>query len=121
MKMTETGIRPYGPGKFDTILDQYVYQVSSDGGLDDECGDSSEGSGWFGLMRNGKTIFRDNDPFLETLNQAERDLLESSAGVIIFESTDGFVGVDYFETDAQLEKAWTEVLVDNEESESEGE
>lgn len=35
------GIRPYGPGKFDTILDAYVYSVSCDGGCDDECGDSS--------------------------------------------------------------------------------
>ncbi len=105
-------IRPYGLGKFDTILDEYVYQVSLDGGPDEECGDSSSGAGWYGLMRDGKTIFRDNDPFLETLNEAEHSLLESSAGVILFEDTQGFVSVDYFEDAAELERIWAEIMAD---------
>ena len=40
--MTDT-IRPYGPGKFSTILDSYVYQVSLEGGCDDEIGSVDQG------------------------------------------------------------------------------
>jgi hypothetical protein len=39
---TQQGIRPYGPGKFDTMLDAYVYDVSLDGGCDDEVGSVEE-------------------------------------------------------------------------------
>src|SRR5438128_6733812 len=98
-------IRPYGPGKFNTILDSYVYQVSLEGGCDDEIGSVDEG-GWFGLMRNGHTIFRDHDPLLETLNPAEQEKLTSSAGVILSEDSQGFVCVDYYDTDAELDEAW---------------
>ena len=110
METTDT-IRSYGPGKFDTILDSYVYDVSLDGGLDEELGDAN-GGGRYGLMRDGKTIFRDNDPFLETLNDAERELLESSAGVIISEDSQGFVGVGYYETEAELDAAWAAIEAD---------
>ncbi len=112
-----TGIRSYGLGKFDTILDSYVYQVSLDGGPDEECGDSSMGAGWFGLLRDGKTIFRDHDPLLETLTEEEQETLTSCAGVIISESSDGFVDCEYFDTDTELETAWAAILADNEETE----
>jgi len=69
-------IRPYGPGKFNTILDSYVYSVSLDGGCDEEESNSDAGI-WYGLMRNGRTIFRDHDPLLETLNSAEQEKLTS--------------------------------------------
>ncbi len=101
----EDKIRPYGPGKFNTILDSYVYQVSLDGGCDDEIGSVDEG-GWFGMMRNGRTIFRDHDPLLETLNEAEQELLTTSAGVIIEEDSQGFVYVTYYTADAELDVAW---------------
>jgi hypothetical protein len=65
-------IRPYGPGKFSTVLDSYVYQVTLDGACDEETGNTNGGS-WYGLMRHGRTIFRDQDPFLETLNEDERN------------------------------------------------
>src|SRR6266699_2578944 len=98
-------IRSYGPGKFNTILDSYVYEVSLDGGCDDEIGSVDEG-GWFGMMRNGRTIFRDHDPLLETLNEAEQELLTTSAGVIIEEDSQGFVHVTYYTADAELDVAW---------------
>lgn len=68
--MDDNTIRSYGPGKFDTILDSYVYAVSLDGGTDDEAGDVSECGAWYGLMRNGRTIFKDHDPMLESLLDA---------------------------------------------------
>lgn len=104
----ETGIRSYGPGKFDTILDSYVYDVSLEG-ADDECGES-DSFGWFGLMRNGRTIFKDHDPFLETLNEEEQETLENCAGVIVSEDSNGFVSVDYYDTDEELNKAWADII-----------
>jgi len=101
-------IRPYGPGKFNTILDSYVYSVSLDGGCDDETGDSPEGY-WYGLMRNGRTIFRDHDPMLESLNDDEQEKLTSCAGVIVSEDSNGFVTVAYYTTDEELDAAWSEV------------
>jgi hypothetical protein len=107
-------IRPYGPGKFSTILDSYVYSVSLDGGCDEETGDSSCGS-WYGLMRHGRTIFRDHDPFLETLNEDERNKLTACAGVILREDSDGFVAISYYDTETELDAAWGEVHHEDEE------
>lgn len=104
--ITTNTIRAYGPGKFSTILDSYVYSVSLDGGCDEEIATDGE---WLGIMRHGQTIFRDHDPMLETLNAVEQDKLTSSAGVILFEDNCGFVYVDYFGTDAELETAWTKL------------
>ena len=101
-------IRSYGPGKFDTILDSYVYAVSLDGGCDAECGGVQSG-GWHGMMRHGHSIFRDHAPFCEPLNDAERNALQSCAGVIITEDSQGFVGVEYFDTMESLDDAWREI------------
>ena len=113
-------IRPYGPGKFSTILDSYVYSVSLDGGADEECG-SVDGGTWYGLMRNGRTIFRDHDPLLESLNEAEQEQLTASAGVIVSEDSQGFVSVEYFETEKDLDAAWAEVEAEVAEDENEDE
>jgi hypothetical protein len=104
--MPQAGIRAYGPGKFDTILDAYVYAVSLDGGCDDETGDVNESRRWYGILRGGRSIFRNHDPVLETLNEAEQEMLTSSAGVIFSEDSQGFVGVDYYDTPEELEAAW---------------
>ena len=114
----EDTIRPYGAGKFNTILDSYVYQVSLDGGCDEEIGSVDE-AGWFGLMRNGRTIFRDHDPLLETLNEAEQEKLTSCSGVILSEDSCGFVYVDYYENEAELDAAWDRVVSENEDEEGE--
>jgi hypothetical protein len=108
--MTTDVIRPYGPGKFDTVLDSYVYSVSLDGGCDEEEGSVSECGEWYGIMRNGRTIFRDHDPMLETLNTAEQEQLTSSAGVILREDLQGFVSVTYYDTDEALELAWSQIV-----------
>ena len=105
-------IRPYSLGKFLTILDAYVYDVSLDG-CDETIPAVGEGNGWWGIMRHGRTIFRDHDPFLETLNEEERELLTSSAGVLIHENSQGFVYVDYCATEAELNRAWAAIQSDN--------
>lgn len=101
-------IRSYGPGKFNTILDSYVYSVSLDGGADAEVGSVDEGR-WYGLMRHGRTIFKDHDPFLETLNEEEREQLTSCAGVILTEDSQGFVYAEYFDTMDALDAKWAEI------------
>ena len=111
MSETET-IRSYGHGKFDTILDEYVYQVSLNGGCDEESGSVDETGRWYGLMRNGRTIFRDHDPMLETLNAVEQDQLTSCAGVILSEDSQGFVDVAYYDTKEELDRVWAQVLED---------
>jgi hypothetical protein len=107
--MDTNGIRSYGPGKFNTMLDAYVYAVSLDGGCDAEEGDTNEYGRWYGLMRHGRTIFRDHDPMLESLNEAEQEQLTGCAGVIITEDAQGFVYVKYFDTNAQLNAEWREI------------
>lgn len=110
MTHPSNGIRSYGPGKFSTILDSYVYQVSLDGNCDEETGSSDCGS-WYGLMRNGRTIFQDHDPLLESLNEDEQAQLTGCAGVIIREDSDGFVCVSYCESDEDLNGEWGQALV----------
>lgn len=115
----KSGIRPYGPGKFNTILDQYVYSVSLYGGADEE-ESYGDGSGWYGLMRHGRSIFRDHDPMLETLNVDEQELLTSSAGVILYEDSNGFVYVTYYDTDSQLDAAWAKVQQEFQDADGDG-
>jgi hypothetical protein len=105
----ESGIRPYGAGKFNTILDSYVYEVSLQGGCDDDMGSVQEDGVWYGLMKNGHTIFQDHDPGMEKLNEDERKKLSECAGVIIREDSNGFVHVSYYETSADLDTAWRDV------------
>ena len=101
VSVNSTGIRPYGPGKFSTMLDSYVYQVSLDVGCDDEIGSVDEG-GWYGMMQGGRAIFAAD---LE-LTAAERDMLDESAGVIVSEDSNGFVSVEYYATATELHDAW---------------
>jgi hypothetical protein len=112
----EQGIRPYGPGKFSTKLDEYVWQVSLEGGADEE---ANVGGSWYGYMRGGHTIFRDHDPMLETLTEAERDKLTDSAGVIVREDSDGFVAVQYFDTIQHLERNWASIVAEAEQIDGE--
>ena len=53
-------------------LEEYLEGVSSD----DEKGDAQ-------LWRDGMTIFRDHDPFLESLKTEYRDAVTDCAGIIM--------------------------------------
>jgi hypothetical protein len=68
-------------------------------------------------MRNGRTIFRDHDPLLETLTEDEQTYLTESAGVIIREDSDGFVAVCYYDDQAALEADWSNVIEDESQDE----
>jgi hypothetical protein len=91
-------IRPYGPGKFEAVMDAAVWDMALDG-CDAECGDSGIGI-WYGRL---------DGPFDITaldLTSAERLLITSSAGIILSEDGNGFVTADYIETVGELDAAW---------------
>ena len=105
-------IRPYGPGKFNTILDAYVHSVSMDGCCA-ECGSVSETGRWYGMIAGSLSLShadkRDGAYF--QLNSAERDALRKCAGVILTECDQGFVDVEYYETETELHTAWDEIEI----------
>lgn len=96
-------IRPYGPGKFDTIMDSIVYGASLDGGPDEECGSVQE-LGWYGLLHTPIL----NDEERHKLTAEELRLIDASAGCILSEDSNGFVNVEYFDTKAALMSEWRE-------------
>lgn len=99
-------IRPYGPGKFSTILDSYVHALTLDGGADEE-ESYPDGGGWYGLLRGPFEYESEHDR--PRLNAAEISELTGSIGVILYERSDGIVESEWFETSEALESAWAHV------------
>jgi len=115
-----TGIRSYGPGKFDTIIDSYAFDVASEFGVDNE-ESYPEGGGWYGYMaidapteKLVRKIAEKND---DQLTEEEVDLLETSAAVIFFERSDGIVEADWFDNEKKAQKAWAAIEAEFEEEE----
>ena len=106
-----TNIRAYGPGKFNTLIDEYVYGLSLDGCCDAETGDVEHGS-WYGYM-SGNFPGEPDDRSYEDLNQDERDFLAGVAGAIVSVDGQGFVSVEYFDALPALEAAWAEIVADS--------
>ena len=107
-------LRAYGPGKFNTVLDSLVYDLSLDGGADEETGSVTE-NGWYGLMRGPVSVPSSN------LTTSEAMYLERQAGAILSENDQGFVSVEYFETVGELDEAWAQIeagLADETETEA---
>lgn len=95
-------IRPYGPGKFNTILDSYVYSMSLDG-TDEELGES-DSFGWYGMLTGPITP---RNAMMPKLNSAELTLLATCAGIILSENSQGFVTVEYYDDLETFNKEWT--------------
>lgn len=104
-----TTLRSYGPGKFNTVLDAYVYEATLDG-PDEQCGDV-ETIGWYGLLRGpieagslGKLDWDTEGG----LTHAEALWLadNAKAGVIVYENSQGFVSVDYINDRGVLAIRW---------------
>jgi hypothetical protein len=106
----EDEIRTCGPGKFNTILDSYIYTTSLDG-CDDEAGSGQDQ--WVGLLR-GPIPCKGSDMDVWAaaridgwdLNAAEIRQLNECEGIIIREDSSGFVDVEYYDTARELELAW---------------
>lgn len=102
------GIRSYGPGKFSTILDSYMYDLSLDG-VDEEVGSVDEG-GWYGFLEiDQAAIDRIREEGVDGLTKEEEDLLAASAAVVLFERTDGVVEVEWYDSMQEAEDAWSEI------------
>ena len=112
------GIRSYGPGKFDTVIDSYAYEITLDGGADEEAS-YGEGGGWYGVVwlddntrdRIIEIAVEDEDP----LTEEEEDLLDENVAVIFFERSDGIVETDWFENRQEALEEWAEIQEEFEE------
>jgi len=95
------------PGKFDSDLDEAIWQASLDGGPDEEAGSVDEIGIWSGLLRDGESladVIASNNPDLDV----EQLRTEGAAGVIITEDDQGFVKVYYYDDSEALHMAWAE-------------
>jgi len=105
--MNAHDLRPYGPGKFSTILDSLVWNTTLDG-CDDELGTVEDDGVWFGRL-NAPVLL---DGAWEHLTGAERDFIRlNAAGAILSEDSAGFVYVEYFPTSSALTIAWARLEV----------
>ena len=98
-------LRPYGPGKYDTMLDAYIHDLSMNG-CDEECGDTQDGL-WYGLLRGIQVEMPFSDIAAGRLTDDELAFLrQHRAGAILSEDSQGFVTVDYFTSQRSIEAAW---------------
>lgn len=114
------GIRRYGPGKFNLMVDSWLYNLAGDSSWLDEEFTPYEDQ-WYGLIVGSIT---EHSPAAPTenwfsLTVEEWRLLQDSAGYILSENSDGFVDVRYYETKEELALDWYNLLatyedVDNE-------
>jgi hypothetical protein len=106
-------IRSYGPGKFDTIVDSYVYEISLDG-TDEELGESG-GFGYYCTVKLGEDAVRlieENYKGDNVLTDEERGLIHNSAGAILEENSQGFVSIKYCDTYTELNALWQDIEKD---------
>ena len=75
----------YSSTKFDSAETEALYEVSLDGGPDEEIGSVDE-QGWYGLMREERCI--------------------------LHEDSQGFVDGTWFDTKDELEQAWAELCAE---------
>jgi len=116
-------LRKADVGKFEggLYIDQYVYEASLDG-CDDEIGDVSEQGIWYGKIYRGTTTIysmvqeqmKDDD---EKLTSEEQEFLADVIGIIISEDDQGFISVDYYESDKKLKTDWDKIVKDMTEEE----
>jgi len=112
-------IRPYGSGKYNTILDSFIHVASRTiDGADDELGDT-ETFDYYSKVKN------DAD-FIKLVKEAAKDageklnvdemlaLKECRGGFIIHEDGQGFVNVEFYPTPALLENYWVKTTEDYE-------
>lgn len=121
----EKGIRSYGPGKFATVLDSYAYELTLDGGADEEASYPQEGSGWYGLVwvdpDTRRAVREIAEADMGPLTEEEEELLADTSAVVLFERSDGIVEVDWFDDKEEAEEEWADILVDTEGDEDEEE
>ena len=105
-------IRGYGPGKFSTILDSYVYALAGEGWESESLGEA-EDFGYYGMVDLGPEALERIEKIAseegDTLTEEEMGMIEYSWGAIYSEDSQGFVDVDYINTEANIKKAWDDL------------
>ena len=104
-------IRPYGPGKFSTQVDAYLYSLAQEG-LNDEF--TSKDQHWFGLLKADATtpLYDSEFECSVELNNAEQRFLASKAGAGLDENPDGNVTVEYFDKEEDLTTYWEGIMAE---------
>jgi hypothetical protein len=120
------GIRRYGPGKFNTILDSVIYQMIGEGMGDESCGDVSEVGFYAEKIGLGPDAVKEAERIIDEngdgpLTDEERKMIEESVGAIMAENDQGFVTVDYYDKEKEFDKDWAEVEDDASGEDEEGE
>ena len=120
-------LRKADVGKFEggLYIDQYVYEASLEG-CDDEIGDVQEQGIWYGKIYRGTTTIysmvqeqmKDDD---EKLTSEEQEFLADVIGIIISEDDQGFISVDYYESDKKLKTDWDKIVKELTEEEEDDE
>lgn len=120
-------LRKAAVGKFEggLYIDQYVYEASLEG-CDDEIGDVQEQGIWYGKIYRGTTTIysmvqeqmKDDD---EKLTSEEQEFLADVIGIIISEDDQGFISVDYYESDKKLKTDWDKIVKELTEEEEDDE
>lgn len=119
------GIRRYGPGKFNTILDSYLYEMTLDGTCE-SVGDVSEVGFFANKVELGPEVLTDVEKIAQQgdddyLTPEEKDLIKESVGAIVVESEQGLVTVDYYDDKKEFDKDWAEVQDDASDEDDEDE
>lgn len=81
--------RNFPPGKFSSEFDQWLYELSLDGGCEREMGDSSDGIGYFCLIELSE------DERVEAKRRGWFNV-DTIAAVILIENSDGYVSVELY-------------------------
>ena len=105
-------IRPYGPGKFNTLIDSLVWNLLQEG-TDEEL--AEQGFGWKALFKvDGAPLnIQVQEENKDTqLNVAESQFLQEQIGLIASEDEDGFATVSYFDDPVDLDSAWSAIQAD---------
>jgi hypothetical protein len=104
------GIRRYPhPGKYEggLIIDTYV----DSGSYDEDIGESDT-TGFYGLLRGISVdeIWKEAKADGEELTKEEVEFLESQAGAIIYEDSQGFITVSYYDDESELNESWNQIV-----------
>lgn len=123
-------IHSHNPGKFSSPLDEYVYRLSLDGG-NEELGDV-EGFGYYARLDSitFEDVVRAATDSGEDEHSARKAWEREFKGTqlrfkdfipaaILHEDSQGFVGVTYFASDRDADKAWNKLVEEYEEWEAE--
>ena len=99
------------PGKFNSDLDGYVYDLSLDG-CADQTGDCQTFNNYSGVRLGREMvpeIAKDAARQGEFLKKEDLKTVRDHYGAILEENNQGFVGVEYIKTKREYDKKWNEI------------